>query len=291
MHPLYLIENTSNKDKEQLDGPEYNNPDFYPKFQDDIVEFKNNLIELNINKKPYVVMRVYDGEFYFLNKKAVGNGPKRHYSKPLTDEFVKPFREGCYNVDILSCQLNIRMLNEFNNILPNPKPKFLPMDIIYGLLANKWILSTFKNNIALIGGNEKMKLIQELMKYDEYQKYICNDYFVDYISVPERFSCDNTDILINELGEKIKNSNAEVFLYGIGISKMAMAHKFKNYKNAIFIDIGCGMSGLAGTVETDRPYFGNWTNYRIKNYNYSKIDPTNFDSSKDNVKYLYNINI
>ena len=62
-------------------------------------------------------MRVYDGEFYFLNKKAVGNGPKRHYSKPLTDEFVKPFREGCYNVDILSCQLNIRMLNEFNNIL------------------------------------------------------------------------------------------------------------------------------------------------------------------------------
>ena len=42
------------------------------------------------------------------------------------------------------------------------------------------------------------------MKYDEYQKYICNDYFVDYISVPERFSCDNTDILINELGKKIK---------------------------------------------------------------------------------------
>jgi hypothetical protein len=39
-----------------------------------------------------------------------------------------------------------------------------------------------------------------------------------------------------------------------------MAHKFKNYKNAIFIDIGCGMTGLAGTVETGRPYFGSWIN-------------------------------
>ncbi len=60
----------------------------------------------------------------------------------------------------------------------------------------------------------------------------------------------------------------------------------KNNKNAIFIDIGCGMSGLAGTVETDRPYFGSWINYRIKNYDYSKIDPTNFNINRDNVKIL-----
>lgn len=286
MHPIYLIENTSNKNKEQLHGYEYSNPEFYPNFQEDIVEFKNNLIELNKNNNPYVIMRVYDGEFHFLNKKVVGNGPKRHYSKPLTDDFVKPFENGCCKVDMLSCQLNIRMLKVFNNIFPDPKPKFIPMDIIYGLLANKWILSTFKNKIALIGGNEKLNVIKELMKYQEYKDYVCNDYFVDYISVPERFSCDNTDTLINELGEKIKNSNAEVFLYGIGISKMAMAYKFKNYKNAIFIDIGCGMSGLAGTVETDRPYFGSWINYRIKGYNYSKIDPTNFNSNRDNVKFL-----
>ena len=63
-----------------------------------------------------------------------------------------------------------------------------------------------------------------------------------------------------------------------------MAHKFKNYKNAIFIDIGCGMSGKNN--ENRPSIFWFWTNYRIKNYNYTKIDPTNFDSSKDNVKYL-----
>tara|TARA_B100001093_G_C26767493_1_gene988565 strand:- start:168 stop:1028 length:861 start_codon:yes stop_codon:yes gene_type:complete len=286
MHPLYLIENTLNKHEEQLKGHEYNDPKFYPNFQTDITEFKNNLIELNKNKIPYVVMRVYDGEFNFLNKKVCGNGPRRHFSRPLTDEFIKPFKDGCYKVDILSCQLNINMLRQFHSIIPNPKSKFIPMDIIYGLFANKWILSTFKNKIALIGGYEKMKVIQNLMMYEEYKKYICNDYFIDYISVPERFSCDNTDILINELGQKIKNSKAEIFLYGIGISKMAMVYKFKNFKNAIFIDIGCGMSGLAGTVETDRPYFGNWINYRIKDYDYSNMDPTSFSISKDNAKLL-----
>ena len=58
--------------------------------------------------------------------------------------------------------------------------------------------------------------------------------------------------------------------------------KFKDYKNAIFIDIGCGMSGLAGTVETDRPYFGSRINYRIKDYDYSNVDPTNFNINIDN---------
>ncbi len=62
-----------------------------------------------MKKKSYIIICVYDGEFYFLKKQVVGNGPKRHYSKLLTDEFVKPFKEGCYKVDVLSCQLNINL--------------------------------------------------------------------------------------------------------------------------------------------------------------------------------------
>ena len=286
MLELYKIENTSNKHKEQLKGIEYNNPNFYPNFQNDIKILKNILIEKNKNKESFIVMRVYDGEFHFLNKVVAGSGPTRHYSKQLTDEFIKPFKDGCYKVDILSCQLNIKQLSNFHSIIPNPKPKFIPMDIIYGLLANKWFLSTFKNKIALIGGKAKMDVIKNLMKYDEYRNYVNNDFFLDYIEVPERFSCDNTKLLVTKLGEKIKKSKAEVFLFGIGISKMAMAHKFKNYKNSLFIDIGCGMSALAGTVETDRPYFGSWKNYRLRNYNYSDVDPTSFNSYRDNVKIL-----
>ena len=286
MIELYKIENTSNKHKEQLKGIEYNDPNFYPNFQNDIKILKNILIEKNKNKESFIVMRVYDGEFHFLNKVVAGSGPTRHYSKQLTDEFIKPFKDGCYKVDMLCCQLNINMLRKFDFVIPNPKPKFIPMDIIYGLIANKWYLSTFKNKIALIGGKAKMDVIKNLMKYEEYRNYVKNDSFLDYIEVPERFSCDNTELLSKEIGEKIKNSKAEVFLFGIGISKMAIAHKFKNYKNSLFIDIGCGMSALAGTVETDRPYFGSWTNYRLRNYNYSDVDTTSFNSYRDNVKIL-----
>ena len=67
---------------------------------------------------------------------------------------------------------------------------------------------------------------------------------------------------------------------------MAIAHKFKEYKNAIFIDIGCGMSALAGTCGTDRPYFGSWINYRLRNYDYKNLDPMDFNMERDNVKYL-----
>ena len=93
-------------------------------------------------------------------------------------------------------------------------------------------------------------------------------------------------MLINHIGEQIKNSSASVFLFGIGIAKMAIAWKFKEYKNAVFIDIGCGMSALSGMCGIDRPYFGGWINYRLKNYNYSSSDPMDFNESNGNVKYL-----
>ena len=43
MIELYKIENTSNKHKEQLKGIEYNDPNFYPNFQNDIKILKNIL--------------------------------------------------------------------------------------------------------------------------------------------------------------------------------------------------------------------------------------------------------
>ena len=154
-------------------------------------------------------MRVYDGEFNFLKKLAIGNGPIRHYSRPLTDEFVNKFKEGVYKVDYVSVQLNINMLQIYKSIFPE-RPVDFPMDIIYGLVANRWIFKTFKNRIALVGGSEKIQLIQKLMEYPEYRSYIENDYFTDYIEVPERFSCDNPEALIANVGNKIKNSQDDL---------------------------------------------------------------------------------
>lgn len=285
MHELYFIEGTKNIDPEQLDGFEYCNPDYYPEFQKKIIWFKDILIKCFEENKGIVILRVYDGEFHFLKQNVVGNGPRRHYTKQLTSEFIKPFKDGCYKVDLISVQLNINQLQIYHSIFPD-RPIDFPMDIIYGLTSNRWLLKTFKNKIALIGGSEKLKIINKLMEHEEYRNYVENDYFLDYISVPERYSCDNTDLLIQHIGEQIKKSSASVFLFGIGISKMAIAWKFKQYKDAIFIDIGCGMSALAGMCGIDRPYFGGWTNYRLKNYNYSSADPMDFNEINGNVKYL-----
>lgn len=283
MHNLYKIEGCINIHPEQLDGIEYNDPNYYPEFQNKLEEFKKTITDKVEKKEGFVVMRVYDGEFLFLEGKKSGNVGKRHCSKKLNKKFIQPFREGCYKIDIISVQLNKNMESYFRKVLPGLNIS-LPMDIIYGLFVNKWFLKTFNNKIALIGGEKKLNVIKELMKYEEYRNYINNDYFLDYITVPETHSCDNYLEWIEDVGEKIKNSKADIFLYGIGISKMAVSHKFKEYKNRIFIDIGCGLSALAGTCGIDRPYFGNWINYRLKNYNYNGMDKMDFDNR--NVKYL-----
>ena len=161
------------------------------------------------------------------------------------------------------------------------------MELIYCLVSTRWIFKQFPNQIALIGGTEKIKTIQELMKYPEYREYIGTDLFTDYISVPERYTCDNTEEIVRNIKQNIQQSNAKIFLFGIGIGKLAIAHQFKEMNNAIFIDVGCGISALAGTTSIERPYFGSWINYRLKNWNYNNMDPIDFyDTPNLNIKIL-----
>jgi len=285
MHTNYFIDGTKNICERELEGREYNDPSYYPNFQKKIDWFKKLLLDKHKKKESLVVLRVFDGEFYFLDMQKIGNVARRHCSKELTEEFVKKFKDGCYKVDILSTQLYEDKIPHFQRLFPNKKID-LPMEIIYGLFANKWLLETFKNKIALIGGNEKMDVIKKLMEHQEYRDYIHNDYFLDYISVPEKYSSDDPDKLLIQLEDKIKKSKAAVFFYGIGIAKMAIAYKFKEFKKALFIDVGCGISALAGTCAIERPYFGDWINYRLEKYDYSKMDKMDFKKEKDNIKII-----
>ena len=45
------------------------------------------------------------------------------------------------------------------------------------------------------------------------------------------------------------------------------------------------MSGLAGFLSKTRPYAANWINFRIKNYDYSKVDPIDM-GDKENIKII-----
>lgn len=276
----YKILDTENIDSEQLDGFEYNDPLFWPSFQDDWVRFKKLIKDC----KNCVIMRIYDGELLFLERKRIGNIPKRHCNQDLQKKDLTLFYNGVNQVDYLCMQLNDRFMKKYMSMFSR-KIDF-PMEFCYSIVTSRWIFKEFPDNeIALIGGSEKMKLIQELMKYEEYRNYLGIKNFNSYISIPERFASNDPEKLLEELKPQIENSRAKVFLFGMGISKLAVAYKFKDFnKNAIFIDVGCGISALAGFTSINRPYHGSWINYRIKNYNLKSIDQ--MDSDNRNVKFL-----
>ena len=274
----YKLPDTTNLDKEQLQGREYNDPNYWPTFQQDWQKFLQMIRE----NKNCVIMRIYDGELLFLQRKRVGNIPKRHCSQNLRRKDLTPFKQGVQEVDYLCLQLNDQFINKYHSMFS--RPINFPMEFCYAIVANKWIFKQYPRDIALIGGSEKMKIIKDLMEYKEYRDYLGVEKFTDYISVPERYASNDPDKLLEQLEPQIKESKAKVFLYGIGISKMAVAPYFRFIKKGTYIDIGCGMSALAGFVNINRPYHGSWTNYRIKDYNFGSTDQMDADSR--NIKYL-----
>lgn len=147
-----------------------------------------------------------------------------------------------------------------------------PMEAVYSLVPSKWIFKNFKNQIGIIAGEKKCELISLLMQRQAYKDYIGMDEFTDYIPVPQKGAADNLESLAKEIGEKIKYSRAKIFLVGVGSVKLGLLPLLKDYKDAIFIDVGAGIDALAGVVCQERPYFCEWTDYRINGYDYSKVD-------------------
>ena len=50
---------------------------------------------------------------------------------------------------------------------------------------------------------------------------------------------------------------------GMGHVKSGLIHRLKKYTNAVFFDVGASIDAIAGVIDTDRPYAGDWTNYQI----------------------------
>ena len=282
--PTYDLDGTSDINNNRKDAT-YQNPKTWPTYKKDFESFKECLISDNT---PRVLIRVYDGEFWFLKKKKVGNVGKRHVSVQLTDKFVEQFYVNSLKCDKLASHLTVMptgsMYKLYSSVYKNKKIDY-PMEFHYGIVFNKWIFKNFKNQIGLIGGAEKIKVIKELMKYEKYKQYLGIDFFTDYVSIPEKLSCNEPKKLEESINKQLLNSKSKVFLFGMGISKLCVAYKFKDFHPAIYIDIGVGLSALAGFITKHRPYANNWTNFRIKNYDYSKVDPMDV-TKKENIIYL-----
>ena len=309
MDKLYYITGTTNSHPEQHRYP-YTDPTFWPTFQEDMETFKNKLIECNKNDNSILILRMGHAEHCLFNllvpyekkgKIIVRGMLRRHYTKhPSTETWIK-LLESIDSSDYISTQigedfnnwiwdlihyknvyvkyknnsnLNFLFENKINfskNYTDNEKMD-MPLDIIYGLVANKWLLKTFSNQIGFIGNSKKLDIIKNLMKFKEYQNFINNDFFLDYIDIPQRAALED-DNLEKKIYERVKKSNCKIYFIGAGVSKLKFFHNLKNIKpNGIFIDIGHGLDAIAGIADYTRPYFGSWQNYKLKNYNYSGTD-------------------
>ncbi len=223
-------------------------------------------------KKGYTILRVGDGEANFLNGVIKGNTANRHFTnerKP-TLAYINRFKEGLLRCDSIHIEMYTTVTKAFKRIYGKDVFSPIPLECIYALVASRKL---FKNNyrIGIIGSDKKIPIIKELLNHEEYRSYLGRESFEHFITIPEKGSSNNVDELLTNITLQL-DPTIDIYLVGIGIAKMAILADLKKNSNAVFLDIGCGISALAGLVSNDRPYFADWTNFRLKNFNYSEID-------------------
>ena len=273
MQEIYRLEGTS-----FINPPlEYSNKDSYPNFQIELEEFKsllNNQVKNNIGASYY---KFGDGDYFFLKKEPKGSAKpgKRALSKSYWRIGHKEFVNGSKKNDYYMCEIMEQNRSYFQEIFN--KGFDFPGEFVYGLLANKWLLKSFKGKVGIIGADEKIKIIQELIKNEEYQEYLGINKFEDYISIPQKFACDNIKKTREMVKNQLQQATSSIFLLGVGHVKSGLTYLLPTYKKAVYLDIGSGVDALAGIIDKKRPYFNNWINYKLKNNSiYNNVDYLQF---------------
>ena len=255
----YKIEGTINNDQ----NPCFHDETVYPKFQEELEEFKHLLIELVYLKEPKTFYKFGDGDYYFLNKIPTGSATpgRRALSKSYDEINHDAFVKGAQECDYYTCEIYPE--NRVNFIDVIQRRIDYPAEFGYGLVANKWLLKTFAGQIGLIGAGAKLNIIKNLMEAPQYQEYLGLEKFEDYISLPQKFACDDLEATEKMVASQLMKSTSKIFLMGMGHVKSGLIHRLSKYRNAVFLDVGASIDALAGIIDVDRPYAGDWTNYQI----------------------------
>ena len=255
----YKIEGTINNDQ----NPCFHDETTYPKFQEELEEFKHLLIELVYLNEPKTFYKFGDGDYYFLNKIPTGSATpgRRALSKSYDEINHDAFVKGAQECDYYTCEICPE--NRVNYIDVIKRRIDFPAEFGYGLVANKWLLKTFAGQIGLIGAGLKLNIIKNLMEAPQYQEYLGLEKFEDYISLPQKFACDDLEATEEMVASQLIKSTSKIFLMGMGHVKSGLIHRLSKYRNAVFLDVGAPIDALAGIIDVDRPYAGDWTNYQI----------------------------
>jgi len=255
----YKIEGTINNDQ----NPCFHDETTYPKFQEELEEFKHLLIELVYLNEPKTFYKFGDGDYYFLNKIPTGSATpgRRALSKSYDEINHEAFVKGAQECDYYTCEIYPENRVNFMDVIQRRID--YPAEFGYGLVANKWLLKTFAGQIGLIGAGLKLNIIKNLMEAPQYQEYLGLEKFEDYISLPQKFACDDLDATEEMVASQLMKSTSKIFLMGMGHVKSGLIHRLSKYRNAVFLDVGASIDALAGIIDVDRPYAGDWTNYQI----------------------------
>ena len=267
---IYKVDGCVNIDTE----PFFERDECYPNFQEDLVNFKNLLIELVKNNESKTFYKFGDGDYWFLKKVPSGSASPgcRALSKSYGDINHQLFIDGSKKCDYYTCEIYTHNRQFFREVIPNQEIHF-PAEYGYALISNKWILKTFAGKIGLIGADAKINLIRNLMEASQYQDYLGIEKFEDYILLPQLFACDDIEATERMVGEQLEKSTSKIFLMGMGHVKSGLIHRLKKYTDAVFLDVGSAIDALAGIIDVGRPYFGDWTNYQINEHElYESLD-------------------
>ena len=240
--------------------------------QEDLEKFKDHLISLVDNNESKTFYKFGDGDYRFLIKEPFGSAKPGNRALSISYDKLDhvQFTDGVVLNDYYTCEIVPWNRQQFNQVIS--KPIDYPAEYGYGLVANKWFFKKFSGKIGIIGALPKVDLIERLCEYEDYRNYLGCDGFVDYVRFPQKFSCDDIDQTEEIVSAQLKNTTAKIFLLGIGHAKSAILHRFKKYRDAVFLDVGAGIDAIAGCINVNRPYSGDWVNYRINGYDYSNID-------------------
>ncbi len=256
---LYKIEGTLNLDS----NPCFSNPDTYPLFQEELEEFKSFIVDLVDREQSKTFYKFGDGDYFFLKKQGIGSATpgRRALSRGYDQINHKAFVEGSKLCDYYTCEIYPENRAHYREVIPNEID--YPAEYVYGLVSNKWLLQTFAGKIGLLGADKKINIIENLMEAPQYQEYLGIEKFNDYFKLPQQFACDDLEETERIVGEQLRNSTSKIFLMGMGHVKSGLVHRLKKYTDAVFLDVGSCIDALAGIIDIERPYFGNWVNYQI----------------------------
>ncbi len=276
MHSQYAVPGTSNLDEHIS----LKSPLTYPKFQEDLSSFQEQIRTQVANNVGATYLKFGDGDYYFLKGKRIGSAKPgaRAISRPVSWAKRQKFIKMANSVDYMMCEIYPENRGHFASVFRNREVDF-PAEIVYGLLANKWLINQTGGRVGIIGAAQKLDLIQELLTHNEYRDYLGIEEFADYIPIPQKFAADSPEALSKDVGTRVQASTADVFLMGIGHVKSWLIPSLRSYRNAIFLDVGSGVDALAGIIDSKRPYFGAWKNFRLPiTDRYSGIDYLQFDN-------------